>query len=202
MFKNIESKCRELDLTFCPKEVTVDFESAIYSACTKMWPNVIIKGYRFHLHQSWHRKIQSLHLSSEYKDSNSVIGNYLKVHFGISCLVPADVSDFFNTELHYLMPADSRVQEFRNYLSKNYIHENSKFPQKIWANSGNFLYQTTNACESFHAHFNSSFYKSHPNIFSFVDVLIKLQSEVYIKIRSAKQCGKRTGNIYVQKKCM
>ncbi|KAE9535981.1 hypothetical protein AGLY_007882 [Aphis glycines] len=47
------------------------------------------------------------------------------------------------------------------------------------------LTRTTNNCESFHSHFNEQFYKSHPNIFTFLEILIKtVQTDVYIKINS------------------
>src|SRR5699024_2324077 len=59
-------------------------------------------------------------------------------------------------ELFYLIPnKDSRIIEFRNYyLYETYISTNSSFPPSVWASSSNFLYRTTNNCESFHAKFN------------------------------------------------
>lgn len=46
---------------------------------------------------------------------------------------------------------------------------------------------TTNACESFHSHFNSSFYSTHPNIFIFIEKLKEIKIETYIKINSIKE---------------
>jgi len=58
-----------------------DFEKAIHSAALFVWPSVELKGCRFHLGQSWWRKIQALGLSNEY-NLNSEISNYLKMsHF-------------------------------------------------------------------------------------------------------------------------
>lgn len=189
IFKSIKQKCEEHNLTFEPKQVVIDFEYAIHNACIAVWPNINIVGCKFHLHQSWFRKIQSLNLSGEYNNSNSVIGRYLKVHFGLSFLKPSEVIDFFNNELYYLLPKDARVIEFRQYLYKYYIHNNSIFPPTIWANNSIFLNRTTNSCESFHAQFNSNFHSSHPNIFKFVHVLLNFQTEIYVKIRSAKMCN-------------
>lgn len=56
-------------------------------------------------------------------------------------------------------------------------HARSK--QRLWN-----LTRTTNAVESFHSHFKNNFYMSHPNIHNLLNVLLQLQSEVYIKIRS------------------
>jgi hypothetical protein len=38
-----------------------------------MWPNVTLKGCRFHLAQSWFRKIQKLGLPNDYKDKILVL---------------------------------------------------------------------------------------------------------------------------------
>ena len=40
-----------------------------------------------------------------------------------------------------------------------------------------------NGAESFHSHFNEQFSATHPSLFIFFDVLLKLQSVTYIKIR-------------------
>jgi len=47
------------------KRILVDFEIAIHSAITDVWPIIEIKDCRFHLGQSWWRKIQELGLSAE-----------------------------------------------------------------------------------------------------------------------------------------
>jgi len=44
-----------------------DFENAIHLGALSTWPEIIIKGCRFHIAQSWWRKIQTLGLSNEYK---------------------------------------------------------------------------------------------------------------------------------------
>jgi len=50
---------------------------------------------------------------------------------------------------------------------------------------------TSNACESFHSKLNSMFYSSNPNIFQFLEVLINVQTDVYIKMHSSNQTQKR-----------
>jgi hypothetical protein len=176
---DLKEKCKQLNLILEPKEIVVDFESAIHKACSAVWNNVIIVGCRFHLCQSWYRKIQQLGLGKDCKDNNSLIDNYLKLYFGMQFLGTHEVLDFFNTELFYLIPNnDSRVIQFRNYLYENYISTNSTFPPTIWASSLKFLYRTTNNCESFHAKFNSSFYNTHPNIFLFTQVLLSYQTDI------------------------
>jgi hypothetical protein len=51
-----------------PEVVFVDFEKSIHSALRKTWPSINIKGCRFHLGQSWWWMIQSVELTSEFRD--------------------------------------------------------------------------------------------------------------------------------------
>jgi hypothetical protein len=68
---------------------------------------------------------------------------------------------------------------------ENYTSPDAMFPPNIWAQFSASCNRTTNGCESFHSHLNSSFYSSHPNIYNFKDVLVEIQSETYIKCRSS-----------------
>jgi L-ascorbate metabolism protein UlaG (beta-lactamase superfamily) len=43
------------------------YEKAIHAAAITVWPSIQVKEYRFHLGQSWHRKIQHLGFSIDYK---------------------------------------------------------------------------------------------------------------------------------------
>lgn len=70
----------------------MDFEIAIYSAITNVWPTVEIKGY---YGKSWRRKIQEFGLSAEYKDQSSEISEFLKHIFGLPFLDPDKVENAF-----------------------------------------------------------------------------------------------------------
>jgi len=73
----IEVYKSKLSVHFQPKICIVDFEQSIHKAVLTVWPNIILRGCRFHLSQSWWRKIQNLGLSSEYKNHSSDIGKWL-----------------------------------------------------------------------------------------------------------------------------
>ncbi|KAE9543797.1 hypothetical protein AGLY_002027, partial [Aphis glycines] len=139
----ITTKCNEYDLILIPKSIVIDFEIAIHNA----------------VKLSWYRKIQELGLIDDYKKNN-----WLKHTFGLMYLNPEDVSDCFVFDLISDMPDNHQYTQYTDYLLETYIHENSKFPPKIWACMTESLCLTTNNCESFHSHFNQQFYKSHPNI--------------------------------------
>lgn len=133
------------------------------------------------------RKIQALGLTTSYKDKNSDVGRFLSFCFGLPFLKPEDVGDCFGIDFSAFQPNDLKLTEFTDYLVDNYISENSRFPPSIWAENTSSLKRTTNACESFHSRFNSSFYHGHPNIFLFITTLVDFQSDTYIKIRSVRQ---------------
>lgn len=57
------------------------------------------------------------------------------------------------------------------------------FPSKCWLSFKTVLTRISKNCQYFHAHLNKKFYKSDPNTFIFLDILIKLtQTDIYIKI--------------------
>jgi len=83
-----------------------------------------------------------------------------------------------------IIPEGSAYCKYADYLVDNYISENSMFPPTIWSNFSGSISRTTNNCESFHAHFNEQFYKSHPNINIFFKILMNVKNNVYIQINS------------------
>ena len=86
------------------------------------------------------------------------------------------------------MPADPRCSLFADYILKNYVASTSKFPPNLWAQLPSLdSKRTTNAAESFHAHYNEQFYAAHSTIFAFLDVITKIQITTYIKIRTLHQ---------------
>ncbi|KAE9543491.1 hypothetical protein AGLY_002291 [Aphis glycines] len=90
----IEVCTSKLSIHFQPKICIVDFEQNIHKAVLTVWPNIILRGCRFHLSQSWWRKIQNLGLSIEYKNHSSEIGKWLKWIFGL-LLEPENVGTCF-----------------------------------------------------------------------------------------------------------
>jgi len=94
--------------------------NAIHLGALSTWPEINIKGCRFHIAQSWWRKIQTLGLSNEYKQ-DSEQGKYLKYFFGLAFLKPEEVVDCFIVDLMSIQPNDQRIQEFTDYILNNYI---------------------------------------------------------------------------------
>lgn len=166
-----------------PSKVFVDFEIAIHKALIYMWPNTVINGCRFHLHQAWYRKIQSLGLMTEYT-TNSDTGKWLKTSFGLTYLNADEVGDCFVFDLMASKPENAVLDRYADYLLETYIEENSTFPPSIWAEKTASITRTTNACESFHSRFNSSFYCTHPSVYIFIEKLKDFQIDTYVTIQS------------------
>ena len=126
--------CKENWFTLSISSLHIDVEEAVIDVTTSTWPDVIIKGYYFHLSQAWGRKIQNVGLANEYKDLESVIGKWLKVFFGLSFLKNEEVEDAIAFDIFSSLPDDERAVSFADYVLKNYAQQDARFPPKIWAN--------------------------------------------------------------------
>ncbi|KAF0701804.1 MULE domain-containing protein [Aphis craccivora] len=186
--KAFSALCEYID----PQVVFADFEEAIHFAIRKTWPSVKIKGCRFHLGQSWWRKIQSVGLASEFRNKDSEIGKSLKYLFGLPYLPPSEVLKCFTDDLMAMKPIDDKVDKVFDYIFENYMMSDSRFPPEMWAECSSSLALTTNGCESFHSRFNNEFNSAHPNIFKVIDILTEIQSETQIKARSGVNTPKPT----------
>jgi hypothetical protein len=140
--------------------------------------------------QAWYRKIQSLGLTKFYKDPSSGEGHFLKLFFGTLFLKPSDVEEYFLGLCEILPCNNSGIVRFSDYIIDNYSGEEALFLRHIWAGASNVSYPTTNACESFHAKFNTTFYQNHPNLYQFIEVLLQFQSQIYAKIKGASKIKK------------
>lgn len=92
-FQSIIQECANLELKFESLKVIVDFEGSIYKAIKLVWTSVEIVGCRFHLAQSWIRRIQQLGLINEYKDSSSQSGIFFHWIFRLTFLEPQNIGD-------------------------------------------------------------------------------------------------------------
>ena len=61
-----------------PTTIPIDFEVAIHTVGREAIPSATIKCCRFHLGQTWWRKIHTIGLGAHYKDNQSEIRKWLK----------------------------------------------------------------------------------------------------------------------------
>ena len=183
LFNSLLSLSNDQHIFLNPQKIVVDYEMAIHNSVQSVWPTAKIFGCRFHLAQSWYRKIQSLGLVSIYK-GDTEHGKWLQHLFGLPFLDPDRVGECFTENFMADLPQLNSFTKLADYLVDNYITEHSSFPPSIWASKTSSLFLTTNPCESFHSHFSKIFYHTHPNIHTFVKTLTEYQCLIYIKIQS------------------
>jgi len=88
-------------------------------------------GYRFHLTQSWWKRIQQLGLKPDYMDPNSDIGKWFRLIFGFSLLPSSEVDDCFVEDLMSIQPLSEKLVEFSDYLVDTYISLSLTFPPSL-----------------------------------------------------------------------
>jgi hypothetical protein len=74
IFRHTVSEIAKLGVNVFPTIVFADFDNATHNTVTTVWPGLEVKVCRFHLGQSWWRKIPSLGLGEQYgrKDSEVI----------------------------------------------------------------------------------------------------------------------------------
>ena len=98
-------------------------ETAIHNAVKTGWPNCEVKACRFHLGQSWWRKIKSLGLSKQY----------WKKDWGKSVLEENIWTVAFTTSGRQWLPDDKRMEQFFDYLLESDIDADSTFSPCVWS---------------------------------------------------------------------
>jgi len=109
VFSHTVSEAAKLGVNVFPTIVYADVEAAIHNAVTTVWPGLEVKACRFHLGQSWRRKIQSFGLSKQYGKKDPKVSQFLKKIFGLSLLPSGEVRDCFALEILSNFPNDKRV---------------------------------------------------------------------------------------------
>jgi len=132
--------------------------------------------------------MQSLGLTTTYRDENSEEGKFLRLFFGLPFLDSCEVGDCFTDDFIPLKPEIAKITKFCDYVLETYIAEDCEFPPQRWAEYDSNITRTTNACESFNAKLNGMLYTAHPNIFRLIESLLEIQCEAY---RSLENFGIR-----------
>jgi len=171
-----------VNLVFEPSVVLTDFEKAAIDAVSTVLPASRLHCCRFHLGQSWLRRIQGL--SQDHKVKGAPVAQWLLLFFGLSLLPADEVVAAFTDEIMSRMPNDDRCQRFADYVVEHYLDDGCDFPPCVWAQRPDFLPTPTNRAESFHVHLNAEFLAPHLNIYDFVQALLRQQTATYISTGS------------------
>jgi hypothetical protein len=169
-----------------PLSIHIDFEQAMHNVLMRVFPACKIDCCRFHLAQSWWRKIlQTVRLSSEYKAKSCEIGKWLSQFFGLPLLPAEEIEDCFIEHIMSEAPSDEKYTAFPDYVLDTYVFNVSRYLPSFWAAAPTPNCKRTNiGSESFHSHYIEKFYSHYPNIYIFTDVIQKIQATTYVKMRS------------------
>ena len=174
------------------KSVTIDFEASMIKALRLVYPNVEVHCCRFHLGQSWLRKIRRLGLIPAYSNKSNLFGLWLKSLHSLAAITPDRVGEFYFKHKENLSESTlngAKAKKFFNYIEKNYIRSDGLFPPKSWAGliDKEDIRYTNNGAESFHKHFNSMFNSNQrPHILKFLEVMREVDSLSKLKLQSSK----------------
>ena len=139
----------------------------------------------FHLAQAWQRKFRALGFQATYYEKNSEAAKWLKLCFGLPAMDEDDVYEFFRRSFEKEAPEELNI--FINYLKKQYLAPNAKFPPKLWAGIGRLgIKYTSKGCESWHRTLSREFGNAKPNIYNFLERLNDVQVDINVKARSSK----------------
>ena len=72
-FKHLLVEAVKINVNIQPKIIYADLEISIHNAVKSVWSDSKVKICRFHLGQSWWRKIQSLGLNNPYEETDSEV---------------------------------------------------------------------------------------------------------------------------------
>ncbi len=100
-------------------------------------------------------------MQKDYNDMIDKKGKWIRYVFELTFPQSNETSDAFMTDLRTMESPYPMLDKFCEYVLNQHRENNATFPPNIWASHTALLHQTTDACESFHSHFNACFYKAH-----------------------------------------
>ncbi|XP_078539560.1 uncharacterized protein LOC144824317 [Lissotriton helveticus] len=171
-----------------PAKVIIDFELAMISTITKLYPETQNQGCFFHFSQAYWRKIQKSSLVEDYLASSKLQFELRKLT--ALCFVPPEsVDEYYTaiTESEFFTENEDKLAPILNYFEDTWIgrlgrsgrKRKPKYPIEWWNCYSTCLEggaKTNNAVEGWHNSFNKTIGKHHPNLYHFLEILKKEQS--------------------------
>ena len=191
----LKSVCYNYDInlqnTLSKSSIMLDFEIAMLKAVKCVFKHVTIKGCKFHLGQSWWRKVKDLGLASTYSNRKSPLSKWLRGLFGLAMLPAALVPSTFKlySSARFLRNKTNAVKQLCKYLRSNYVLETSTFVPSLWAGLDSNGKATNNGAEAFHRHFGDLFgyLRCKPSLFHFLRIISRVNTLKDIKLRSTQK---------------
>jgi hypothetical protein len=116
MWDLILSLCHQKQFFLTPLSIHIDFEQVMHNGLMSVFPACKTDCCRFHLAQRWWREIQTVGLSSEYKDKSCKIGKWLSPFFRLPFLPAEEIEDCFVEDIMSEEPSDEKYTAFADYV--------------------------------------------------------------------------------------
>ncbi|CAF0940968.1 unnamed protein product [Didymodactylos carnosus] len=203
LFRELKDHATNLKMNFNPSRITSDFEKALIKAVASEFPQAHHSGCYFHFTQAIYRNIQTLGLTTAYRDDEDSRSACRKL-MSLALIPLGDVKIAFE-ELQDDSPLTLRP--LFNYFSRFWLNE---APIHLWNVCGTSR-RTNNASEGislvpsglnlmvvyvgWHNRFNVRVNKHHPNIWHFINSLKDEETHLSHKYKSLALVGEKKKSV-------
>lgn len=162
-----------------PTSFSLDFESAVMSVISNLFPDAELHGCNYHFNQSIWRKVQDVGLSVEYK-TDSDIRNHIRKCASLAFIDLAEQDDAWLTIMEDC-PSNNKIVKFNDYFLEQWL-DNPNVPREMW-NCSSVRDRTNNLVEGWNSQFNKLVNKKQPNFHLLVKTLREDAARSILKIQ-------------------
>lgn len=144
-----------------PELVIVDFEVAVISALSNIFPSAVTKGCNFHFKQALSKKSREVGIKSEEENRHVA-------KCGALAHLPVDFVEDGWLAIMEEAPDTDNITKFNNYFVSTWL-DSATFPISLWNCEGQ-RHRTTNLVESWHKRLNNVSSKK-PRLLQFLQTI-------------------------------
>ncbi|XP_046543659.1 uncharacterized protein LOC124253853 [Haliotis rubra] len=121
---------RRLGIELSPEIFQIDYEAAVISAISEVFPDSSVRGCLFHYSQALWRQVLERGLSRDYMN-NPAVQAHVRRAAALPLLPLNQVQDAW-FEVIEQSPDGDRVAAFNDYVTSTWVEDDAKFPAHIW----------------------------------------------------------------------
>lgn len=179
----VKREMAKIDIAFNPPQILTDFELGLINKLPVLFPNARLRGCYFHHTQCIWRRVQSLGLTTDYRD-NPDVRSFVRQLMALAFLPVPIVRPMFSfLEEHPTATSQPACSLLLSYYKDTWL--NGSFPLPFW-NVHNEGTRTNNHLEGWHSKLNKAVRKIHPSVHDLVAVLKVEQGETELVIQRAR----------------
>jgi len=172
-------------ILIAPETVLLDFENASWNAVETVFPGSTLRGCFFHYCQCIWRNVQRCGLAVRYTEDENL--KRLVRRASVLPLVPAaSVEDVWFNALEEYNENSPDVTRFTDYVTETWVEG-----RRGWNHFDNTGPRTTNNAEGWHSKLNRLCRSAHPNIYSLLRLLQRIQASNEVRLVQLRAGGKQ-----------